>query len=128
MYWCITPIAGVLCILCPLLLLLTTSISSHSRAYALRMRRACSGPGYAPGSSVVVCVCVCVCVCVLSHISPLERLFVQKTLSRTQRATKVKRFSPGQMRCRDRALLPIYRVGHFSYGESCVLFMRIVHT
>ena len=30
------------------------------------------------------------CVCLLSHISPLERLFVLKTLSRTQRATKVK--------------------------------------
>ena len=29
-------------------------------------------------------------VCLLSHISPLERLFVLKTLSRTQRATKVK--------------------------------------
>ena len=27
----------------------------------------------------------------LSHISPLERLFVPKTLSRTQRATKVKK-------------------------------------
>ena len=30
------------------------------------------------------------CVCLLSHISPTERLFVLKTLSRTQRATKVK--------------------------------------
>ena len=29
-------------------------------------------------------------VCLLSHISPLERLFVLKTLSSTQRATKVK--------------------------------------
>ena len=28
----------------------------------------------------------------LSHISPTERLFVLKTLSRTQRATKVKKF------------------------------------
>ena len=37
-------------------------------------------------------VCVCVCVCLLSHISPTDRLFVLKTLSRTQRATKVKKF------------------------------------
>ena len=35
---------------------------------------------------------VCVSVCPLSHISPGERLFVLKTLSRTQRATKVKIF------------------------------------
>ena len=39
-----------------------------------------------------VCLCVCVCVCLLSHISPMERLFVLKTLSCTQRATKVKIF------------------------------------
>ena len=41
---------------------------------------------------VCVCVCVCVSVCLLSHISPTERLFVLKTLSCTQRATKVKKF------------------------------------
>ena len=35
---------------------------------------------------------VCVSVCLLSHISPTERLFILKTLSRTQRATKVKKF------------------------------------
>ena len=35
---------------------------------------------------------VCVSVCLLSHISPTERLFVLKTLSRTQWATKVKKF------------------------------------
>ena len=35
---------------------------------------------------------MCLCVCLLSHISPTERLFVLKTLSRTQRATKVKKF------------------------------------
>ena len=34
---------------------------------------------------------VCVSVC-LSHISPMERLFVLKTLSRTQRATEVEKF------------------------------------
>ena len=39
-----------------------------------------------------VCLCVCVSVCLLSHISPTERLFILKTLSRTQRATKVKIF------------------------------------
>ena len=38
---------------------------------------------------VCVCVCVCLCVCLLSHISPLERLFVLKSLPRTQRATEV---------------------------------------
>ena len=38
------------------------------------------------------CSWVCVCVCLLSHISPTEHLFVLKTLSRTQRATKVKKF------------------------------------
>ena len=38
------------------------------------------------------CSWVCLCVCLLSHISPMERLCVLKTLSRTQRATKVKKF------------------------------------
>ena len=54
---------------------------------------------------------VCVCVCLLSHISPMERLFVLKTLSRTQRATKVKKyvgFSLKPLRCRDPALPPLY--------------------
>ena len=52
----------------------------------------------------------CLCVCLLSHISPLERLFVLKTLSRTQRATKVKifvGFSLKPLRCRDPALPPL---------------------
>ena len=60
-----------------------------------------------------VCVCVCLSVCLLSHISPMERLFVLKTLSRTQRATKVKTFvgfSLKPLRCRDPALPPLY--GH----------------
>ena len=39
-----------------------------------------------------VCVCVCVCVCLLSHISPLEHLFVLKLLSHTQWATEVKKY------------------------------------
>ena len=54
-------------------------------------RRACAARVTVLGS-VRVCVCVCVCVCLLSHISPTERLFVLKTLSRTQRAKKVKIF------------------------------------
>ena len=43
----------------------------------------------------------------------MERLFVLKTLSRTQRATKVKKFvgfSLKPLRCRDPALPPLY--GH----------------
>ena len=39
-----------------------------------------------------VCLSVCLCVCLLSHISPTEHLFVLKTLLRTQRAKKVKKF------------------------------------
>ena len=57
---------------------------------------------------VVLSVCVCVSVCLLSHISPLERLFVLKILSRTQRATEVKKyvgFSLKPLRCGDPALL-----------------------
>ena len=59
------------------------------------------------------CSWVCLCVCLLSHISPMERLFVLKTLSRTQQATKVKKFvgfSLKPLRCRDPALPPLY--GH----------------
>ena len=48
--------------------------------------------GYSSWVCLCVCVSVCLCVCLLSHISPTERLFVLKTLSRTQRATKVKKF------------------------------------
>ena len=42
---------------------------------------------------VAVSVYLCVCVCLLSHISPLGLLFVIKTLSPTQRATKVKKIN-----------------------------------
>ena len=59
------------------------------------------------------CSWVGLSVCLLSHISPMERLFVLKTLSRTQRATKVKKFvgfSLKPFRCRDPALPPLY--GH----------------
>ena len=48
-------------------------------------RRACA-------ARVTVVGSVCLCVCLLSHIPPTEHLFVLKTLSRTQRAKKVKRF------------------------------------
>ena len=48
--------------------------------------------GYSSWVCLCVCVSVCLCVCLLSHISHTERLFVLKTLSRTQRATKVKKF------------------------------------
>ena len=53
------------------------------------------------------CSWVCVCVC---HISPMERLFVMKTLSRSQRTTTVKMyvgFSLKPLRCRDPALPPL---------------------
>ena len=52
-------------------------------------RRACAARVTVVG---FVCVSVCLSVCLLSHISPTEHLFVLKTLSRTQRATKVKKF------------------------------------
>ena len=42
---------------------------------------------------VTVLVCVCVRVSVCEQISPLEHLFVLKTLSPTQRVTKVKGFA-----------------------------------
>ena len=45
--------------------------------------------------------------CLLSHISPLERLFVLKILSRTQQATEVEKFveiSLKPLRCRDTPL------------------------
>ena len=54
-------------------------------------RRACARVA-AVAVSVCLSVCLSVCVCPLSHISPLGLLFVVKTLPRTQRATKVKKF------------------------------------
>ena len=52
---------------------------------------------------------LCVCVCV--SISLLERMYVLKTLSRTQRARKVKKFVAfclKLLRCRDPALPTLY--------------------
>ena len=64
-------------------------------------RRACA-------VRVMVVGSVCLSVCRLSHISPLERLFVLKSMSRTQQATKVKkfvRFSLKLLSCGDPALV-----------------------
>ena len=70
-------------------------------------------------------------VCLLSHISPMERPFVLKTLSRTQRATKVKNLWDFRkpLRCRDPALPPLY--GHaysrpfFHAYFSCTRISRV---
>ena len=77
----------------------------HRRGFStlvlfINPRRACAARVTVVGS-----------VCLLSHISPMERLFVLKTLSRTQRATKVKKFvgfSLKPLRCRDPAPPPLY--------------------
>ena len=83
------------------------------------------------------CSCrVCVCVCLLSHISLLERLFVLKTLSRTQRETKVKKFvgfSLKLLRCRDPALPPLYGHAYSRPFFSCTrmrisrVYTRMIH-
>ena len=66
------------------LIICAVSRRSHWYVPSARMRRRVTVVG--------LCVCVCLCVCLLSHISPLEHLFVLKILSRTQRATEVKKF------------------------------------
>ena len=56
---------------------------------------------------VVMSVCLSVCL----SVTPLERLFVLKTLSRTQQATKVKifvGFSLKMLRCKARAVPALY--------------------
>ena len=69
---------------------------------------------------VRVCLSVCLSVCLLSQNSPLERLFVLKILSRTQRAEEVKKyvgFSLKRLRCEDPApsvVTAVCMVGHFS--------------
>ena len=68
-------------------------------------------PWHAYAARVTIVGFFCLSVCLLSHISPLERLFVLKTLSRTQQATKVKTivgFSLILLRCRDLALSALY--------------------
>ena len=92
-------------------------------------RRACA-------ARVTVVGSVCLCVCLLSHISPMERLFVLKTLSRTQRATKVKKFvgfSLKPLRCRDPALPPLYGHAYSRPFFSCTrmrisrVYTRMIH-
>ena len=65
-------------------------------------------------------------VCVLINISPLERLFVLKTLSYTQRETKVKTvvgFSLKPLCCRDPATPPLY--GHMYRRPFCLRKARM---
>ena len=72
----------------------TPSTAVHVRQGFINPRRAC-----AAGVTVVGFVCLCVCP---FNISPLERIFVLKIISHTQRATKVKKsvgFSLKLLRC-----------------------------
>ena len=67
--------------------------------------------------------------CPLSHISPLEHLFILKTLSRTQHATKVKTvaFSLKLRRSRATALSALYgysAVGHFLSAEYVRVLLK----
>ena len=70
-----------------------------------------------------VCLFVCVSVCPLSHISPLGLLFVEKTLSHTQHAKKVKIFVAFSLKLRRSrvtvlpALYGYLAVGHFLSAE-----------
>ena len=104
------------------------SVLKHIQTDVFNPRRAC-----ARVTVVVVSVClsVCLCVCLLSHYSLQERLFVLKTLSRTQWATKVEifvAFSLTLLLCRDQALPPLD--GH-TFGRPFFLRitrMCIVHT
>ena len=100
------------------------------RILVINPRRACAA------RVTVVVVCVCVCVCLLSHISLLERLFVLKTLSRTQRETKVKKFvgfSLKPLRYRDPALPPLYGHAYSRPFFSCTrmrisrVYTRMIH-
>ena len=84
--------------------------------FVINPRRACA----ARVTVVVMSVCL--------SVTPLERLFVLKTLSHTQRATKVKKFvgfSLKPLRCRDPAFPPMTAIrtgGHFLCGKrACAL-------
>ena len=57
--------------------------------HVINPRRACAA------RVTVVGLSVCLSVCPLVNISLLERLFVLKTLSHTQRATKIKKYVAG---------------------------------
>ena len=97
------------------------AVSSPCILYSFTMiinyRHACAT------SVTVVVVSVCVSVCPLSHISPLECLFVVKTLPHTQYSTKVKKyvaFSLKLRRSRAKAFSALYgyrAVGHFLSAE-----------
>ena len=76
-----------------------------------------------------VCLSVCLCVCLLCHISPLEHLFVLKSKSRTQQATKVKKFVGiflKLLHCEDPALPTMYgyvKPAIFRYTEKMCMRM-----
>ena len=84
----------------------------HRRGFStlvlfINPRRACA----ARVTVVVMSVCQSVCLSVCLSVTPLERLFVLKTLSHTQRATKVKKFvgfSLKMLRCKARAVPALY--------------------
>ena len=101
--------------LVPLLFGIVIPTSFYENVFTLiNPRHACAG-------WVCVSVCVHVCVCLLSHISPLERLFILKILSRTERATKVKifvGFSLKPLCCGNPALPPLHTVSHFSMDST----------
>ena len=62
-------------------------------------------------AKVTVVGYVCLSVCLLSHISPLECLFILKSMSRTQRAPNIKKFvgiSLKPLHCGDPALPALY--------------------
>ena len=67
--------------------------------------------------------------CLLSHISPVERLFILKILSRTQQATKVVGFSLKSLHCRDPALpqlKAIHMVSHFTADSINAHYMHVM--
>ena len=79
------------------------------------------------GYGSLVCLCVCVSVCLLSCISPLERLFILKSTSRIQQATKAKKFVGFSLKllcCGDPALPSSY--GHM-YGQPFFMYMRYTY-
>ena len=72
---------------------------------------------------------MCVCVCLLGHISPLERLFVLKILSRTQPATKVQKivgFSLKPLCCGDPALPPTKAINTVGVDSVHACYMHAV--
>ena len=76
---------------------------------------------------------VCLSVYLLSHISPLERLFALKMLSRTQRVMEVKKFvgfSLKRLRCRDPALLNNSEVSEVAkdFARQCHPYIDITNS